>query len=297
MLSYQHGYHAGSFADVVKHLTLTRLLSYMLSKEKPLFYFESHAGRGLYDLHSQQSAKTKEHEEGINLLWKNRDTLPSVFEPYIKRLGQYNKPYELRYYPGSPAIAINQLREQDRIFCSELHPREFEYLEQLPRFGKRVFYSHSDGLHDLKALIPPAERRGLIFMDPSFELKSEYKDIPKALLSAHQRFSTGVFCLWYPLVDKHLNEQLYRGMAKIPSAKMMRIEFYQTDESRPGMTGCGLWIINPPYTLYEEMNTALKYLSSLFNPGHSSYLVETVSGLKQQKGVSHASQTRFSLLR
>lgn len=276
MLSYQHGYHAGSFADVVKHLTLTRLLNYMTLKDKPLFYLETHSGRGLYDLHSSQSSKTNEHCQGIDLLWKQKAKLPSVFSPYIQIVNDLNKSAKLRFYPGSPCIAIDMLREEDRIYCCELHPREYEYLQKLPHPGKRVFYSQSDGIASLNALIPPPERRALILIDPSFEVKTEYKQIPKAIHSAYQRFPTGVYCLWYPLVDQFYHDQLLRTMAKIGAANALRIEFSLANSKQVGMIGCGLWIINPPFTLAEDLKTAFQFLQTLLDPGNSSYLIETV---------------------
>ncbi|MBA2711235.1 MAG: 23S rRNA (adenine(2030)-N(6))-methyltransferase RlmJ [Tatlockia sp.] len=276
MLSYQHGYHAGHFADVVKHLTLARLLNYMTLKDKPLFYLETHSGRGLYDLQSSQASKTKEHCQGIDILWQQKASLPSVFAPYIEIINEANKTEKLRFYPGSPYIAIDMLREQDRIYCCELHPREFEYLQKLPHPDKRVFYSHSDGIASLNALIPPPERRGLIFIDPSFEVKTEYKEIPKAIHAAYQRFSTGVYCLWYPLVDQFYHDQLLRTMAKIGAESALRVEFSMINSKQIGMTGCGLWIINPPFTLAEDLKIALQYLKGLFNPANSSYLIETI---------------------
>jgi 23S rRNA (adenine2030-N6)-methyltransferase len=274
MLSYQHGYHAGNYADVVKHLTLTRILSYLLTKEKPLFYLETHSGRGNYDLKDSQALKTGEFREGVSLLWQQKDKLPALFSPYLQLINQLNKNGELRFYPGSPSIALSMLREIDRLYCCELHPREFEQLQKLLHFGKRAFFSQSDGLLGLNALLPPKERRGLVFIDPSFEVKTDYKQIPNAVKSAYQRFSTGVFCLWYPLIDKRLHEQLLRGMSSIASEDALRIEFYLTSAIQSGMTGCGLWIINPPYTLAEEMKIILEQLRSLFNPGISSYLIE-----------------------
>lgn len=274
MLSYQHGYHAGNFADVVKHLTLSRLLSYMLAKEKPLFYLETHSGRGKYDLKDSQATKTGEYRQGINLLWAQREKLPPLFSPYLKTISKINNAQELRYYPGSVCLAIEMLRQQDRLYCCELHPREFEHLNELPHQGKRVFISHSDGMESLQALLPPAERRGLIFIDPSFEVKTDYKKVPNAIRLAYQRFETGVYCLWYPIVDKHFHEQLLRGMGNITLKNALRIEFNLTSANQPGMTGCGLWIINPPYLLAEEMKIVLQQLRTLFNPGVSSFIVE-----------------------
>lgn len=274
MLSYQHGYHAGNFADVVKHLTLTRLLNYMTNKDKPLFYLETHAGKGRYDLQDKQALKTNESSEGIGLLWEKREQLPDVFSTLIKQIEQLNPNHALRYYPGSPMLAIHALREQDRLLFSELHPGEFEQLKQLPHQGMRVFYSNNNGLVNLKAMLPPPERRGLIFVDPSYEIKTEYREIPEALKTAYHRFKTGVYCIWYPLVDKKLHGQLIRGLKSIGAENNLRIEFSLTGAPQLGMTGCGLWVINPPYLLEDEIKLALNHLRKKFNPGVSSYLIE-----------------------
>lgn len=274
MLSYQHGYHAGNFADVIKHVALTRLIDYLIQKDKPVFYLETHAGRGLYDLKDSQANKTSEYKQGISLLWDKQQQLPPVFMPYMTLIKAQNPTQTLRYYPGSPAIAIAQFREKDRLFCCELHPQEFEQLKQLKRQGKRVFFSESDGIHQLKALLPPPEHRGLIFIDPSYEIKSEYKHIPQAIKQSFPHFASGVYCLWYPLVDHYHHQQLIRNLADIPATNTLRVEFNWTKAQSGGMTGCGLWIANPPYTLAGEMREALNYLQSLFNPGISSYHIE-----------------------
>lgn len=276
MLSYQHGYHAGNFADVVKHTTLSRLLHYMTQKDKALFYLETHSGRGIYDLKSAQSLKTAEAKTGIEALWLQKKVLTPVFSPYIDAIKQLNSGNALRFYPGSPQLAIFALRNQDRLFFSERHPQEFDYLRQLPKRGKRVFYSEEDGLIHLTAQLPPTERRGLIFIDPSYEIKTEYRDIPRALKTAYNRFSTGVYCLWYPIVDNKLHQQLLTGLHQIGSKQNLKVEFNLTSRKEPGMTGCGLWIINPPYLLKDEANEMLKTLQKVFNPGVSSYSIETV---------------------
>ncbi len=274
MLSYQHGYHAGNYADVLKHVTLTRLLNYLTQKEKPLFYLETHAGRGIYDLKDKQALKTGEASQGIELLWKARKQLPAVFSPLLDSIRQVNDKDGLRNYPGSPLLAIHALRQQDRLFCCELHPREFDHLSQLSDQNKRVFYSNTDGLEQLAAQLPPVERRGLIFIDPTYEIKTDYRTIPALLKTAYQRFSTGVYCLWYPIVDNKLHQQLLRGMEAIGAEHHLRVEFYLTKAATAGMTGCGLWIINPPYTLADEIKTTLDALRKLFNPGVSSYIME-----------------------
>mgnify|MGYP000113646995 CR=1 FL=1 len=273
-MNYRHIYHAGNFADVVKHITLSQLITHLTQKDKPLLYLETHAGKGLYDLHHKQALKTGEATQGIDLLWSQRQHLPTVFASYLQTILDLNDGPNLRYYPGSPYIAIKNLRKQDRLSLSELHPAEFAQLEKLPHPGKRVFFNHNDGLTQLKSLLPPIERRGLIFLDPSYEIKTEYRTVPMALKEAYHRFATGVYCLWYPLVDKKLHSQLMTGLNHIGSSNNLRIEFYLTGITKPGMTGCGLWIINPPYLLAKEIKEALDSLRKLFNPGVSSYLIE-----------------------
>ena len=275
MLSYQHGYHAGNFADVLKHLTLTRILSYMKQKDKPLFYLETHAGKGQYDLKDKQSEKTGEYKEGIEYIWNNKKLLPDVYQDYMQVLNEINPNGKLRHYPGSPLLAIKNLRHQDRIYLCELHPTEFNALNKLPHFNKKVFVSNTDGIKQLKALLPPQEKRGLIFINPSYEMKDEYKNIPLAIKQAYSHFANGVYCLWYPLVNKKFTEQLHLGISDIGAKNTLKIEFYHTLAQNEGMTGCGLSIINPPFTLAEEMNTVLKTLKTYFNPDTSSYLIES----------------------
>lgn len=271
MLSYQHGYHAGNYADVIKHFTLTRVLSYLTSKDKPLMYLETHSGRGMYDFKDGQALKTKEFQEGVELLWQKREKLPAVFDPYLAMLKKFNPADSLRYYPGSPTLAIEALREQDRLVCCELHPTEFNHLSSLPMRGKKVHYAEVDGLKHMLALLPPFEKRGLVFLDPSYEIKSDYKEIPKILQKAYKRFATGTFCLWYPIIDRRLHEQLTRGLSTIGAEKTLQLDFYLSRSPMPGMYGCGLWLCNPPYTLAEELKSGMDYLRTLFNPGHSFY--------------------------
>ena len=274
MLSYQHGYHAGNFADVMKHAILMRLLTYLVQKDKPLFYLETHAGKGLYDLHSKQSLKTGEAQQGIESLWLKRAALPSVFSPYIQAIQAINEPKVLRHYPGSPSLALNVLRSQDRIYCCELHPAEYQVLKQLRSRDKKIFFSQSDGMAQMNAMLPPPERRGLVFIDPSYEVKTEYREIPRQIKAAYARFETGVYCLWYPFVDKTHYEQLIRGLKQIGAPKVLRAELKLNPSSRAGMSGCGLWIINPPYRLVEEVREILTHLCQCFNPGVSSFLLE-----------------------
>lgn len=278
MLSYQHGYHAGAFADVVKHFTLVRILRYLCKKEKPIFYLETHAGKGRYDLKSSQSLKTGEASLGIEQLWANQAKLSDLFVPYLESIRDCNPNGSLRYYPGSPWLAMHHLRPIDRLYCCELHPREFQELRQIKRDDRemKIHISHSDGLEQLSVLLPPPERRGLIFIDPSYEIKTDYRQIPDYVHAAYRRFNKGVYCIWYPIVEQKWNDQLLKYLAKI-GAESLRVEFNMMDIKHPGMTGCGLWIINPPFVLAAELKAALPELLKLFNPGLSSYRVECLN--------------------
>ena len=274
MLSYQHGYHAGCFADVVKHLTLTRITNYLIQKDKPAFYLETHSGRGIYDLKDGQATKNSEFLQGISLLWDQRKQLSPLFAPYMDVIKSLNPSGVLRYYPGSPYLAMSGLRATDRLVCAELHQGEFSHLEKSPIQGRNVYLKHADGMKELNALLPPIERRGLIFMDPSWEIKDEYKTIPNAIKQAYSRFATGTYCLWYPIIDNRLHNQLVTNMKSTEANNALQIEFYMTSKAQQGMTGCGLWIINPPYLLANEMKSILDYLRTIFNKGVSSYLIQ-----------------------
>lgn len=278
MLSYQHSYHAGNFADVFKHIILSRILAYIGQKEKPLLYLETHSGRGLYDLQDSHARKTGEFHSGVGLLWEARNKAPDLLSPYLGLLQSLNPDDKLRYYPGSPYCALSLLRNQDRLLFSEMHSLEFSHLTQISRQGKRVFFNQGDGLQTLKAELPPIERRACVFVDPSFEIKEEYKTIPRALGQAFERFATGIYGLWYPIVDNRYHQQLIRGLQSIPAEKnkMLQIELYLSQQWGQGMRGCGLWIINPPYSLAAESKVVLDFLCSIFNKGQSSYLINAL---------------------
>lgn len=277
MLSYQHGYHAGNFADVIKHFALTRLLAYLTQKDKPLFYLETHAGKGIYDLKDKQSLKTGESKQGIELIWPERKKLPAVFKEYMQAISKCNPNEKFRHYPGSPALAIKSLRAQDRLYLCELHPAEFEALDALPHEFKKVHVSNTEGMASLKAMLPPPEKRGLIFIDPSFEIKDEYKQIPAAIKQAFAHFSNGVYCLWYPVVNRRSSDKLIRAMKEIGAKNALHVEFNLTMAPKEGMTGCGLCIINPPFTFAQEIKTALDVLRTYFNPGVSSYIIQNLA--------------------
>lgn len=277
MLSYQHSYHAGCFADVMKHAILTRILNYLTQKDNPLLYLDTHAGRGEYDLQHEHSLKTNEAQLGIQPLWEQRAKLSPLFSSYMKTIECLNERDTLRYYPGSPEIAIQLLRQQDRLVFCELHPAEFDFLDQLPRQGLRVSCKKEDGLKNINALLPPMERRGLVFTDPSYERKSEYQEVVQSFKAAYKRFPTGTYCLWYPYINNAVPDQFLQSLEKINShdtKKHLRLEFHMNQKLGIGMTGSGLWIINPPYILAEEGKKMLEELTQIIQPDSASCLVE-----------------------
>ncbi|HCA88926.1 MAG: 23S rRNA (adenine(2030)-N(6))-methyltransferase RlmJ [Legionellaceae bacterium] len=273
MLSYQHAYHAGNFADVVKHLVLLNILNYQCKKTKPLFYLDTHAGRGLYNLHDTLAVKNREFDEGVMQLWKHRFDLPDDFASYISLLNTLNPDGILKFYPGSPCIALHALRNIDRLSLAELHPQEFEHLNRLPRLGKKVFITHTNGLALLTSLLPPKEKRGLIFIDPSFEIKQEYALLPKLIASALNRFAQGIYCIWYPITPSNKQNTLLQKLHKLSAPSYLNLEFKLLSKVE-GMTGCGLWVINPPFLLAEQMARLLKALQQFIYPD-SDYMIKT----------------------
>ncbi len=259
MLSYQHAYHAGSFADVLKHVTLCLICDYMGQKEKPLFYLETHAGRGIYDLTSPMAQKTVEYKTGAGLFWKNKEKLPAVFSSWMDVIHKYNSD-TLQFYPGSPLFALHRLREQDRFNFCELHPGEFDFLKNLDNQHKSVQYLFKDGIAHMNAALPPKEKRGLIFIDPSYELKQEYQFIPDKIMQSYKKFATGVYCLWYPILNQQENQAFIKNLRTSHVENQLNIEFLLDPQPQTGMIGTGLWVINPPHILQEQMDEVLATL-------------------------------------
>ncbi len=263
MLSYQHAYHAGNFADVVKHITLCLICDYMKQKDKPLFYLETHSGRGKYDLSLAIAHKTAEFKTGVSPLWQNKLALPPVFDSWMSVIEKYNSD-ALNTYPGSPLFALSRLRQQDRFTFCELHPLEFKFLKQLDKNNKSIQFLFDDGVAQMNAVLPPKEKRGIIFIDPSYEIKEEYQTIPEMIKRCYKKFPTGVYCLWYPI----LNNQAHASLLKHINAKdfpdQLNIEFLLDPTPKSGMKGCGMLILNPPYVLKGQMDEVSNFLQRLW---------------------------------
>lgn len=274
MLSYQHIYHAGCFADVVKHVFLSRIIDYMTQKDKPMLYLETHAGRGLYDLESRISKKTGEAQNGIFKLWPHHQNLVPGFMPFIHTLQKVNHFKKLRFYPGSAQIALHQCRQHDRLIFCELHPQEILALQSLPTLGKKLSIEQVDGIEKIKAQVPPLEKRALIFIDPSYEVKEEYQSIPKAITLNYKKFPQGVYVLWYPMISSLAHQTLIKHLKRIPAERTLHLQFWMENSKKNGMYGTGLYIINPPYILAKEAQSIFKNLKTIFNDQQCGYLIE-----------------------
>lgn len=248
MLSYRHGFHAGNPADVFKHTVLVMLVRSMQAKDKGILFVDTHAGPALYDLQGEAALKNREFEPGIARLWTNPPA-PGPKAEYLALVEAHNPDSRLRYYPGSPLLLRTLLRPQDDLVLCELHPAEQKALAQ--RFGKdrHVRVHAGDGYGALEKLLPPRTARGLVLIDPSFELRSELDDMTAALRGALRRFAHGVYVIWYPIIEGRDTAPDSLPTALGLSGEQwldLRIEF--PDEQTLGrMTGCGMAIINCPY--------------------------------------------------
>ena len=261
MLSYRHSFHAGNYADVLKHIIQIEILSYLVIKDKPFTYIDTHSGAGLYSLTSEQAVKTAEFSEGIGKLKKN--DWPEL-EPYFDVVNNLNSNAELTVYPGSPRIAQHFLREKDRAWLFELHPTDFKILEQSFAKDKRFIVKAEDGHEKLIALLPPISKRGFVLIDPSYEIKNEYDRVVDTLIKAHRRFATGTYALWYPVVDRSRIDRLEKRLVESGIKRIQLFELgQQKDTVERGMTSAGMIVINPPWTLFDKMKKTLPRLATV----------------------------------
>ncbi|MBC5852833.1 23S rRNA (adenine(2030)-N(6))-methyltransferase RlmJ [Vibrio metschnikovii] len=276
MLSYRHSFHAGNHADVLKHIVQSLILNALQQKETPFVYHDTHSGVGRYDLTHEWSEKTGEYKQGIGRLWQQADT-PVEIDSYLGAVKALNQGDELRYYPGSPRIAHAHLRAQDRMVLSELHPSDYPLLEQEFSRDRQVAIYKQDGFARLKASLPPKERRGLVLIDPPYELAKEYRDVVQAIAQSHKRWSTGIYAIWYPVVNRCDIEDMLDGLANLGIRKILQIELgVAPDTNQRGMTASGMIVINPPWKLESEMQTILPFLKQAIAPATGHFKVEWV---------------------
>lgn len=262
MLSYRHAFHAGNHADVLKHLVEVLVLQYLVQKDgKPLRYIDTHAGEGTYDLRKSFASKNREFDTGITQLWQRSD-LPPAVQAYVDVVRSCNRENELRYYPGSPAIAAHILRPEHRLQLFELHPEDATRLQQWAGRDRRVRVSEEDGFAALKAILPPVEKRALVMLDPPYEVKADYATAITTLQLASKKFATGVYALWYPLLEREAVPLLVHKLQALP-VKSLLVELSVRPAAAGGMTGSGMFVINPPWQLQQQLEACLPWLQSV----------------------------------
>lgn len=272
-MNYRHIYHAGNFADVFKHWILTLLLQKLQEKPTPFFILDTHAGIGSYDLRHEAAQKTLEHTTGIYELLKQN--LEPEFLEYMKIVASINSKGAAELYPGSPYICQHNLREGDRLVLSELHPSDFDILKENFGGDKQITIFKQDGYATMKALLPPKEKRGLIFIDPPFENPDEFNNIVGALDEGIKRFAHGMYAVWYPIKDRKLVKKFYSQVSKLPISKSLVIEIH-ANEAILNLSSCGMLVINPPWQLDEKLRANLPKLIDYLGFKNGNYLVTSL---------------------
>lgn len=269
-MNYRHAYHAGNFADVVKHVILTRLVEYLKRKDQAFRVIDTHAGIGLYDLKGIEAGKTGEWTGGIDRIVdaakKGQIEQPALelLEPYLAAVRAVNEGEKLRHYPGSPLLVRHLLRKQDRLSALELHPQDSARLAKLFDGDYQVRVTELDGWLALGAHLPPKEKRGMVLVDPPFEKEGEFDRLVDGLAKAHKRFGGGIYALWYPVKDRRETERFTRRLRETGIPKIMQIELaIRAPSAEPRLDGTGMIVVNPPFTLESEMQTLLPCLTKL----------------------------------
>jgi 23S rRNA (adenine2030-N6)-methyltransferase len=268
-MNYRHAYHAGNHADVLKHAVLARLIEHMKKKDKPFRVIDAHAGIGVYDLSGTEAGKTGEWEGGIGKLAEPfAPEVEALLAPYRAVIAALNPGGDLRHYPGSPELALRLMRTQDRLIANELHPQDAIALERHYLHDQRCDVTSMDAETCLKAKLPPPERRGLILIDPPYELKTETEKTLRMLAHGLRRFLQGVFVVWYPLKADATAETVLAGIKEIGLPGTLKVELRVREAfSAGGLAGSGLAILNAPWKLDEELRLLVPVLAQRLGIG------------------------------
>jgi 23S rRNA (adenine2030-N6)-methyltransferase len=272
-MNYRHDYHAGNFADVVKHVVLARVVTYMMAKPRPFRVIDTHAGAGRYDLLGPEASKTGEWRDGIGRIFAAHfpPAVTEIIEPYLNAVRAVNTTDELKVYPGSSLIARMIMRPEDVLVANELNAEEYGRLKRAFGRTKNTTILNIDARHAVKSLLPPKERRGVILIDPPFEAKSEFDDLAVAVKEAMARFSAGVYLVWYPLKDEVAADRFVAEATRDSSLEFLDVRF-SVCAPFPGLglTAAGLLVLNPPYLLRDELETLLPYFKDVLSEGTGS---------------------------
>ena len=283
MLSYRHGFHAGNFVDVHKHITLIMLLESLRKKETPFCYIDTHAGAGYYDLFSEFAQKNREFETGIGILWGMSD-VPAIVDRYLDAVRKFNLRFQAHakqphFYPGSPVIARQLLRSQDRMLLMELHNTEAPLLSEYFKNDKQVHIHHRDGFEALGGLVPPKEKRGLVLIDPAYEVRNEFERLTESVIEAWNKWPTGIYAIWYPLQKKQPIPKFQYDLRKANIKKIFLHEFSVIPDTGPNrLGGTGMIIINPPWQFDDQIGEVIDWLALKLDrgshtPARSEWLV------------------------
>ena len=281
-MNYRHAFHAGNFADVFKHLILSRLIEYLKLKHAAFRVIDTHAGIGRYDLTGPEAARSPEWVDGIKRLFDA--PLPpdaaALAEPYLAAVRAENPDGELKTYPGSPLLIRKLLRPQDRLFALELHPEDAETLAGVFAGDVQTRVIALDGWLALGSQLPPKEKRGAVLIDPPFEEEGEFERLVEGLVKAHKRFPAGLYALWYPLKDQQERNAFVGALTETGIPKILRAELMVRAPAHPArLFGCGMILVNPPFTLEPELEILLPPLTKLLGEGgRGAFRLEWIRG-------------------
>jgi 23S rRNA (adenine2030-N6)-methyltransferase len=280
-MNYRHAFHAGNFADVFKHVVLARILVHLRAKPAAFRVIDTHAGAGLYDLTGAEASRNPEWREGIARLCAAplAEPVRDLLTPYLDVVDRLNSAGALTCYPGSPAIVRAYLRPQDRLIACELEPNAAAALARNLDRDRRLKVIPIDGWTALNAYVPPPERRGLVLVDPPFEKEDEFARLARGLEAAHRKWANGTFMLWYPIKDRAEPDALARRLRRSGVPKILRTEINVAagrDDNR--LTGCGLIVVNPPWTLESDLATLLPDLAAILSGGGGGYRTDWLTG-------------------
>jgi 23S rRNA (adenine2030-N6)-methyltransferase len=276
-VNYSHEFHAGNFADVFKHAVLCRVLHYLRGKPAAFRVIDTHAGAGVYDLTGEKSIRGGEWQSGIGKLMaaQTSEAVAKLLSPYLEVVRALNERDQLRVYPGSPALARAWLRPQDRLLACELEPKTAAALRRNLRGDVRIKTLAVDGWTALNAYVPPKERRGLVLVDPPFEAKNDFSRLASGLAAAHRKWATGVYVLWYPIKGRGEADAFAKRLRRLAINQVLRAEMLVAPLSNPGrLNGAGMVIVNPPWTLENELCVLLPALASILGESSGKFRLD-----------------------
>ena len=283
-MNYRHSFHAGNFADVVKHAVLTRILVHLRAKPAPFRVIDTHAGAGRYDLAGPEAGRSLEWRDGIHRLLSEPigEGARALLAPYLDAVAALNGAGRLTTYPGSPALARAFLRAQDRLIACELEPNAAAALAHYLGADRRSKAVTIDGWTALNAYVPPKERRGLVLIDPPFEDAGDFPRLAQSLEAAHRKWASGSYLLWYPIKERAAPDALARRLRRGGIPRILRAELSVAPPREPNRLGaCGLIAVNPPWTLASELQILLPELAAtLSGEGAGTHRVDWLTGEK-----------------